>query len=481
MLFYVTILAFALFNFTSLYSANSFHVTFSNFFLRFIPITALNAVLFFAYFFFFNYEYEVYALLGVFLVYVSQFVLFIDDKTKYKYAVSVYHALATIIPFYAMRLFFLGYFAYDAHLSIPVFLENAHDRTELLLYSLVFATLSKSFYLSRFCVNKVASIMQDYKNLAFLTRVLVAIYIHALFMSYYLFRLNSNSIDLDIFSIKVGVCYIAGYFIMVVYAIIFDRLSEYQQKLSMIKKSLHEEEKEIEKLQKEVQIDPTTGLRVRSVALEVINEYLQQKEAFYLIFVDMDGLKHANDVYGHEEGDFYIKSIASLLKEEFLSDTVVRFGGDEFLIVGEVEENDEMNIKEQIHTCREKALSISSNHHKPYPTSFSYGLIEVEADTDLSLKEILDNADKRMYEFKKTMKKTRQVIDIRDGLKFSANKEDNAQEQALIKNEEENLCTKVMNEPNKPEISSLAQEKKNLLVDEIPAHIRAIMQQSEKE
>ena len=53
-----------------------------------------------------------------------------------------------------------------------------------------------------------------------------------------------------------------------------------------------------------------------------------------MLFIDLDNFKYYNDTFGHDIGDFILKSIANLLKES-ASDKgfAVRFGGDEFLII----------------------------------------------------------------------------------------------------------------------------------------------------
>ncbi len=57
---------------------------------------------------------------------------------------------------------------------------------------------------------------------------------------------------------------------------------------------------------------------------------------FFLMF-DMDGFKPVNDTYGHDVGDKVIEQVADLLKDVCrVNDIVVRWGGDEFLIVGHV-------------------------------------------------------------------------------------------------------------------------------------------------
>lgn len=83
--------------------------------------------------------------------------------------------------------------------------------------------------------------------------------------------------------------------------------------------------------------DTLTGLYNIRYVTQVVDELCenpQPDETFALVCLDLDSFKPINDLYGHQEGDRVLRDLAELfcsLVEE--SDTVARYGGDEFLIV----------------------------------------------------------------------------------------------------------------------------------------------------
>jgi diguanylate cyclase (GGDEF)-like protein len=87
--------------------------------------------------------------------------------------------------------------------------------------------------------------------------------------------------------------------------------------------------------------DPMTGLGNRRSLYNAVNALLQPDAAGHvstqrivLMIVDLDRLKPVNDQYGHEAGDRMIVQIGELLKQVSRStDLVVRWGGDEFVVV----------------------------------------------------------------------------------------------------------------------------------------------------
>jgi len=96
---------------------------------------------------------------------------------------------------------------------------------------------------------------------------------------------------------------------------------------------------EAEELLKEKALrDPLTGFRNRGYFDEAIQIELQRskryRREFTLIMADLANFKQVNDQLGHQEGDRVLAGIADIIQKELReSDWVVRYGGDEFLLV----------------------------------------------------------------------------------------------------------------------------------------------------
>ena len=91
------------------------------------------------------------------------------------------------------------------------------------------------------------------------------------------------------------------------------------------------------KLKNMANTDSLTGVSNRVALDTFLNEYATEPQLFQqlsLIVVDIDHFKSVNDQYGHILGDHVIAQIASCLQSNVArSELIVRFGGDEFLIV----------------------------------------------------------------------------------------------------------------------------------------------------
>ena len=84
--------------------------------------------------------------------------------------------------------------------------------------------------------------------------------------------------------------------------------------------------------------DPLTGLPNRILFFDRISQAItvarREEKSIAVLFVDLDGFKPINDVYGHLTGDLMLKEVAQRLTYAVREmDTVARFGGDEFALV----------------------------------------------------------------------------------------------------------------------------------------------------
>lgn len=156
-------------------------------------------------------------------------------------------------------------------------------------------------------------------------------------------------------------------------------------------------------------LDPLTGiqnrraLRNRMFKLED-NRLIDSYTAVGI--VDIDCFKELNDAYGHLLGDEALKTVAHKL-EEIIEDagSVYRYGGDEFVFIIE-------NAKEEVVTrlCgdfinRIEMLSIPNKNSKVKDIlSLSIGCYIAKGEEELTSEELVDQADKALYEVKKAGK-----------------------------------------------------------------------------
>jgi diguanylate cyclase (GGDEF)-like protein len=94
----------------------------------------------------------------------------------------------------------------------------------------------------------------------------------------------------------------------------------------------------VQRLEELATHDVLTGLANRRMLMDRLDEALRRsnrsKNMVAVAFVDCDDFKEINDTYGHEAGDAFLKHVADALVHSVrTTDTVARFGGDEFVIV----------------------------------------------------------------------------------------------------------------------------------------------------
>ncbi len=91
-------------------------------------------------------------------------------------------------------------------------------------------------------------------------------------------------------------------------------------------------------LQRLSKTDPLTELSNRRDMIEKMeneqNRFARSGKVFSIIMTDIDDFKEVNDKFGHDGGDFILKSLAQLMRYSIREqDTVGRWGGEEFLLL----------------------------------------------------------------------------------------------------------------------------------------------------
>jgi diguanylate cyclase (GGDEF)-like protein len=121
-----------------------------------------------------------------------------------------------------------------------------------------------------------------------------------------------------------------------------------------------------------------------------------------VLFVDLDNLKEINDSFGHQTGSAFLTETADLLRETFReTDVIGRVGGDEFAVV--------CHGSHVAISIAAQRLHLASNAHnsasgRRYPLSLSIGFVTSKEHEHQSLKDLLTEADKAMYEEKRRKK-----------------------------------------------------------------------------
>ncbi|MBP3952935.1 sensor domain-containing diguanylate cyclase [Bacillus suaedae] len=121
----------------------------------------------------------------------------------------------------------------------------------------------------------------------------------------------------------------------------------------------------------------------------------RHKHNFTLMFVDLDNFKHVNDSMGHEAGDLLLKEVVKRIRGSIRDeDLISRIGGDEFIVVFEETNKDEIEV---IATrILESVARPYLIHEQEANISLSIG-ISMYPDDGETKETLIDHADKAMY------------------------------------------------------------------------------------
>ncbi|MFN8202949.1 MAG: diguanylate cyclase [Solirubrobacteraceae bacterium] len=176
-----------------------------------------------------------------------------------------------------------------------------------------------------------------------------------------------------------------------------------------------ERERAAQQLAHERLHDALTGLPNRALfedrAEHAIAAARRRGDAIAVVFMDLDNFKRINDSLGHARGDAVLQEIARRLRSSVrTSDTVSRFGGDEFIALLEARTHHQLlRLVDRMQHELQAPVSIDS---RAVPVSFSIGVSIHSADDEpRTASALLQEADTAMYRAKASGRGRIEVFD----------------------------------------------------------------------
>ncbi len=146
--------------------------------------------------------------------------------------------------------------------------------------------------------------------------------------------------------------------------------------------------------------DPLTGLPNReylvdrlSHAIAVLDRHPHEPPA--VMFLDLDRFKLVNDTFGHHAGDLLLVQVAERVSKVLRhTDTLARFGGDEFVILCEYAGDEDVErVADRVRAAFQEPFQIADDR---WNVSVSIGIATLDADVT-GTEELLSEADAAMY------------------------------------------------------------------------------------
>jgi len=162
-----------------------------------------------------------------------------------------------------------------------------------------------------------------------------------------------------------------------------------------ISRNVTEEKRAIERIQYLTFHDPLTGCYNRLFFLEELKRLDTPRQLpLSIIMADVNNLKLVNDAFGHRKGDELLQKVAGILSSSCRTeDLVVRWGGDEFLVLlPRTPATVAQDIMERI---RKRCAEESQKDERPIRISVALGCATKEKDEDLL--QVINEAEVQMY------------------------------------------------------------------------------------
>jgi diguanylate cyclase (GGDEF)-like protein len=159
-----------------------------------------------------------------------------------------------------------------------------------------------------------------------------------------------------------------------------------------------------EELARMARRDPLTGVLNR-YALEELLEREASRSGRYahsvgFLMIDVNRFKEVNDRFGHGMGDKVLQTVAELVQRSIRdADILVRYGGDEFLVILPETNGETDLVKERI--LAEVAERNRTNPLLDFPVTLAVGSAHWSSEDGQTMEQVLAETDRRMYEDKR--------------------------------------------------------------------------------
>ena len=157
-------------------------------------------------------------------------------------------------------------------------------------------------------------------------------------------------------------------------------------------------------------VDPLTGLCNRrgffTLAEQLAAGARRSGERLACFLVDLDGLKHINDTFGHQAGDRALAETAAILRKTFRnSDVLARLGGDEFAVLSVSASPAVADLL--VNRLREHVSAYNQPGMRDQPLSLSVGVAVSDGDLTGTLEQLIATADSALYVEKREKRSSR--------------------------------------------------------------------------
>lgn len=154
--------------------------------------------------------------------------------------------------------------------------------------------------------------------------------------------------------------------------------------------------------------DKLTGLVNRNYLIEHLQKVYEEEDIseYWLAMLDIDDFKKINDTYGHNCGDYVLKIVAGLIAENSCGMIPCRWGGEEFILVGQMAEH-----RVQVPGSAGFVMEKLRRSVERYPFKYENRVINVTVTIGLSkyteeqtVDEWINEADTKLYQGKQSGK-----------------------------------------------------------------------------